>query len=141
MNNTAIMPDPRIERTYRRLTPEERCRHALIRDAVERDLPRLERRAEGDFLAIDLCGKLWHRLRERWRAEGLTLEELAQRTGIHLDDLRAIDEHPHPQPSLSDVSNVARALGLQPTADLVPIDAAEPEDGAYSPPVATTEAA
>jgi ribosome-binding protein aMBF1 (putative translation factor) len=103
----------KVERIERRLTEEERKRHAEIRAAVQREFPPKKGRrpaAPGIPAAI----------RAAREAQGLTWYALAQKAGIpNQATIRDIEQGQDVK--LSNLQAVAQALGLE--LELVPAEA------------------
>jgi ribosome-binding protein aMBF1 (putative translation factor) len=102
-----------LQRIQRRLTNEERRRHAEIRAAAERDFPpKTSRQPAAPGIATAI--------RAAREAKGLTWYALAQKAGIPNQATIRDIEQGH-DVKLSNLQAVAQALGLE--LELVPIHA------------------
>lgn len=93
------------------LTDEQRRRHDEIRRQIEAEKPALIREAlkhKAERLAIIEAFKL---LKGRREAMGLSLGDIAQRSGIDKSYLSKLENDPYPNPTLSTLMRYAEALG------------------------------
>lgn len=103
----ALLAEKNIKRIERQATPEERERHATIRQAIEQEFPS----AEGAGRAPSPPG-VPSRIREARESRGLTWHALAKLAGVPnsvvIRDIESGSDVP-----LSAVQAVAGALGLR----------------------------
>lgn len=97
----------KLNHVERRLTDEERARHALIREAVVKEFPPMQ---EAD--STPAPPGIPARIREAREAQGLTWYALAKLAGI--SNQATIRDIEHGQDvKLSDLESIAAALGLR----------------------------
>ena len=105
-----------LKRVERRLTKEERTRHAQIRTAAERDFPPKSRGRRPAAPGIPAA------IRAARQAKGLTWYALAQMAGVpNQATIRDLEQGKDVK--LSNLQAVAEALGLE--LELVPAGGAE----------------
>jgi ribosome-binding protein aMBF1 (putative translation factor) len=105
------MAENKLQRVERRLTAEQRRRHAQIRAAADKDFPR---KIVGRAAAAPGLGAAIRAARE---AQGLTWYALAQKAGVP-NQATVRDIELGKDVKVSNLQAVARALGLE--LDLVP---------------------
>jgi DNA-binding XRE family transcriptional regulator len=105
------MADVKFKRVYRKFTKEERARHEKIREQVKRDMPRLNREALVKFDQMEAAFAAMQKLKARREALGLSLGQLAERTGIDKSNLAKLEKDINANPTVETLQRIARALG------------------------------
>lgn len=98
-------------RINRPLTAEDRSRHAEIRRQVEQEKPQLTAVAlahKAELLALQDAMRALKRERE---ARGVSLSDLAARSGIDKSWLSKLENDPDANPTLNTIARIAQALG------------------------------
>jgi DNA-binding phage protein len=105
------------KRTTRRvsgnLTPEQRRRHQQIRERVEADKVRLTRDAMGRNAELIALRDAMTLLRREREVRGLSLGEVARRTGIDKSRLSKLENDPRSNPTLATLTRIAGAIGVK----------------------------
>lgn len=101
----------KIKRVYRKLTPEERERHRLIREQVERDKPRLNHEALAVKEQIEAAHAAMRILKAEREKLAMSLGKLADLTGIDKANLSRMENNINANPTLETLVRIARALG------------------------------
>ena len=106
---------PKIKNTYRKTTPEERTRHARIREDVKTYLP--EMRAEAQEIlenamktGLSLRPAILTLKRERQR-QGLSFADMKARSGIDRASACRLENSPDANPTIKTLERYAKALG------------------------------
>ena len=105
------MSRPIIKRSSRPLTSEERARVRLAYEQVEAEKDELitnARRHRYQLASLHEARKL---LREEREAQGLSLADLAERTGLTRSALCRLETAPKYNPTVMTLQKVANALG------------------------------
>ena len=99
-------------------TPEEIARHKAIRERFQREKPTLEQLVAsgeyneplpmGEYLSIRVAVSALRKARE---AAGLSLADVAEKSGIDKSALSKIETGQHPNPTVSTLCRYAHALG------------------------------
>ena len=99
-------------------TPEEQARLRAIRDKFQRERPSLKKLVEsgdapppmplGTYLEIQA---LLHRLKKEREAAGLSLADVAERTGMDRAAISRLENGHQPNPTLDTLARYAAALG------------------------------
>lgn len=107
----------RIQRD-RRLTAEEAAHYQQIAEAAEREIPEIKSRYatqgylghldEADLREVAGIARFLQAERERL---GWSLAEVAERSGVKLDDLQAFEEGRYAEPPVSLLTRYARTVG------------------------------
>ena len=107
------MSERPIQRIEGKLTDEQKRRHERIRRRVAQDRPRLDHEArvkKAELLALrDALGAL---KRER-EARGLSIGEVARRSGIDKSALAKMEKNPHANPTVTTLTRIADAIGVE----------------------------
>jgi ribosome-binding protein aMBF1 (putative translation factor) len=103
-----------------RRSPEQMAREKAIRERFQKERPSLEDLVAsgeyneplpmGEYLSIRLAVSALRKARE---AAGLSLADIAKRTGIDKSALSKIETGQHPNPTVSTLCRYAHALGKQ----------------------------
>ena len=107
------MSERDIKRVSGRLTAEQKRRHQQIREQVRLDRPRLTRDALGkkaELMALQNAMTIL--MRER-KARGLSLGDVAERTGIDKSRLSKLENDPRSNPTLATLTRIASAIGVK----------------------------
>lgn len=107
------MSEHDIKRVSGRLTAEQKRRHQQIREQVRLDRHRLTRHALGkkaELMALQNAMTIL--MRER-KARGLSLGEVAERTGIDKSRLSKLENDPRSNPTLATLTRIASAIGVK----------------------------
>jgi DNA-binding XRE family transcriptional regulator len=101
-------------------TPEEIARHKAIRERFQKEKPTLEQLVAsgeyneplpmGEYLSIRMAVSALKKARE---AAGLSLADVAEKSGIDKSALSKIETGQHPNPTVSTLCRYAHALGKQ----------------------------
>jgi ribosome-binding protein aMBF1 (putative translation factor) len=94
----------------RHRTPEARAKEEAAREDYDRQMRETGTIRTAPRSDIDLSA-LGSRLRERRRAAGLSLDDVASRSGIGRSAVAAIERGDNGNPTVSTLSRVAAALG------------------------------
>ena len=125
------------ERIFRDMnwTPEDRARHQAIREKFQRERPSLQQLVEsGDcsppiphwlYLSVRL---IVFELKKAREAAGLSLADVAERSGIDKAALRRLENGVHDNPTVETLMRYAAALGKRLTWSLQDLPA-EPARG------------
>lgn len=107
------------KRSDRRLTDEERSRMREIRAQVEQDLPELMAKGRALKAAHRQSRSILEQLKALRLAQGLSLQQMQERTGIGRAALSKLERAEHANPTLATLSRYASALGKNLAIDLV----------------------
>ena len=108
-----------FKRVNRPLTDEHRRRHQKAREEIERRKPEFDRQAKADkqgFLELAQAMKTLKRERE---ARGLSLADVAAKSGVDKANLSRLENDPYPNPTLDTLSRIAHAIGVRLTIGVV----------------------
>jgi hypothetical protein len=117
------MPKRQARRSTRRLTASELRRMDEIRKKIEEEKPELI--AKGRAIkkardeAIAQLREAFGLLRSERKAQGVSLAELKNRTGIGRSALSRLENDPETNPTITTLTRVADALGKQIVIQLV----------------------
>ena len=107
------MSEHNINRVAGRLTAEQKRRHQQIREQVQRDRLRLTRDALGKKAELTALQSAMDILRREREARGLSLGDVAERSGIDKSRLSKLENDPHSNPTLATLTRIASALGVK----------------------------
>ena len=113
------MPERKFKSLHRKMTPEEKASYQRAKAEVEAEKPELTRRAlvrKQELLELADAMRTLKRERE---ARGISLTELAQRSGIDKANLSRLENDPYPNPTLDTLSRIAHAIGVRLTIGIV----------------------
>jgi DNA-binding XRE family transcriptional regulator len=103
------------KRTTRQLSDEDRAKLRQVREQIEQEKPEIV--AKGRALkkahdaAVSQLREAFMLLRSQREAQGLSLTELRDRTGIGRSALSRLENDPEPNPTITTLIRVADALG------------------------------
>ena len=100
----------RITRS-RRLTPEEAARYKTIREQVAEELPSLIERHHERMATLDQVDELLRQLKAAREAQGLSLSDLTERTGMDRSALSKLETGRRPNPTVETLVRYAEAVG------------------------------
>lgn len=95
----------------RRLTPDEAARYRQAREQVEDELPDLIARHHQRTGGFDQLDELVAQLKAAREAQGLSLADLTQRTGMDRSALSKLETGHRPNPTLETLARYAEAVG------------------------------
>ncbi|MCC6680399.1 MAG: helix-turn-helix transcriptional regulator [Phycisphaeraceae bacterium] len=101
----------RIRRRKVTLTDEQKQRHAEIRRQVDADKQRLSREAMEVKARMDAAFAAMQLLKAEREKRGISLTELAERTGIDKGNLSRMENNRNANPTLETLHRIARAIG------------------------------
>jgi DNA-binding phage protein len=107
------MSEHDTKRVSGRLMAEQKRRHQQIREQVRLDRPRLTRDALGkkaELMALQSAMTVL--MRER-KARGLSLGDVAERSGIDKSRLSKLENDPRSNPTLATLTRIASAIGVK----------------------------
>ena len=107
------MSEDNIKRVAGRLTAEQKRRHQQIREQVQRDELRLTRDALGKEAELMALRSAMHILRREREARGLSLGDVAERSGIDKSRLSKLENDPRSNPTLATLTRIASAVGVK----------------------------
>lgn len=105
---------------HRRLTDKERARHRLIREQTEREKPAMAVRAKAKRAELDSLRQALHMLKQEREVRGLSLADVAERSGIDKSWLSKLENAPHPNPTLETLARIASAIGVRLSITMTP---------------------
>ena len=97
----------------RRLSDEERARHRRVREQVERERPMLDAHARAKKAELASLRHALRMLKREREARGLSLADVAERSGIDKSRLSKLENASHPNPTLDTLGRIAGALGVK----------------------------
>ena len=122
------------ERDHRKIdwTPADRARHKAIREKFQKERPTPEQlRASGDYvgpiphgLYLSLMAAL-HELKKARETAGLSLADVAERSGIDKAALSRLENGIHDNPTVETLMRYATALGKKLTWSLQDLASAQ----------------
>jgi DNA-binding phage protein len=106
---------PGIKHTYRKTTPEERVRHARIREDVKAHLPEMRAEAQ-EALENAMKTGLSPRpailtLKRERKRQGLSFADMKARSGIDRASACRLENSPDANPTINTLERYAKALG------------------------------
>ncbi len=104
--------EPKFRRVSGRLTDEQRQRHAVIRAQVEKDRARLSKEAWEAAAEIRQAHEAMKLLRAERESRGLTLDQIAERSGIDRSRLSKLETDLGANPTFRTVQRIAKAIGV-----------------------------
>jgi DNA-binding Xre family transcriptional regulator len=114
------------KRILRRMTDEERRRHAEVRAAIEKEKPELIALGRRLLAQSDRLRETVRILKAEREAQGLTLQELGERTGIGKANLSRLENSRNPNPTVGTLARYADALGKNLSISLDTVQHAKP---------------
>lgn len=101
----------KIRRRTVTLTDEQKARHAEIRRQIEADRPRGDREALLVKAQMEAAYAAMQMLKAEREKRGITLTELAERTGIDKGNLSRMENNINANPTLETLTRIAKAIG------------------------------
>jgi DNA-binding Xre family transcriptional regulator len=101
----------RIRRIYRRMTAKELEEHKKIRELIEKEKPEIVAMGRRLLAQADRLRETVRRLKAEREAQGITLQELGERTGIGKANLSRLENSRNPNPTVGTLARYAEALG------------------------------
>ena len=105
---------------HRRLTDEERERHHRVREQVERERSATEVRARAKKAELESLREALRMLKREREARGLSLADVAERSGIDKSRLSKLENAAYPNPTLDTLARIASAIGVKLTIGMTP---------------------
>ena len=99
------------KRIFRPMTDEERRRHADVRAAIDKEKPELIALGRRLLAQSDRLRETVRILKAEREAQGLTLQQLGDRTGIGKANLSRLENSRNPNPTVGTLARYADALG------------------------------
>src|SRR5262245_50829309 len=120
-------PSHRIHRP-RRQTPEEQATEQAIRERFQRDKPTLQDLIDnGDAAQVHAMGEYWEvrktfaALKSLREQQGLSLTDMAERTGMDRAMISRLENGQIDNPTLATVGRYAKALGKRVVVNFVSV--------------------
>jgi ribosome-binding protein aMBF1 (putative translation factor) len=107
------MSEHKIQRVSGQLTGEQRARHRQIREHVRRDKPHLTRDALGKKAELTALEDAMAILVRERKARGLSLGDVAERSGIDKSRMSKLETDPRSNPTLATLTRIAFAIGVK----------------------------
>lgn len=101
------------KRSRKKLTPEQLAKVERDRELLEQELPELMAKGQAIFARHERLLETLHALKAERLAQGVSLAEMARRTGIAKASLSRLENAKHPNPTVSTLDRIAQALGKQ----------------------------
>jgi DNA-binding XRE family transcriptional regulator len=95
----------------RHLTPEEAAKYRKIRQQVDEELPELLARHESRMAALDELQEVLRQLKAAREAQGLSLADLTELTGMDRSALSKLETGQRPNPTVETLVRYAAAVG------------------------------
>lgn len=102
----------------RRLTPEEAAKYKVIREQVAEELPDLITRHHARMATLDQLHELLLQLKAAREAQGLSLADLTELTGMDRSALSKLETGKRPNPTVETLVRYAEAVGKRLTVSL-----------------------
>ncbi len=102
-----------FERVNRPLTAEQRTRHEKIRAEIDRNKPQFNREAKALKQELLEVAQAMKALKRERKARGLSLTDIAEKSGIDKANLSRLENDPYPNPTLETLSRIAHAIGVR----------------------------
>ncbi len=115
------MTKKKFQSVRRKLSPSEKERFERGKKAAAAERSALETRARTRSSELAELRNALQLLKGAREAAGLSLAEVARRSGIDKSRLSKLESDPHPNPTLGTLSRIAEAVGVKLT---IRIDAA-----------------
>lgn len=95
----------------RKLTAEEAAKYKALRQAIEKDKPAIQKEAREMVAELQELAGVFAELRRMREAQGLSLADIAERTGIDRSSLSKFENGLRQNFTLDTVLRYARAVG------------------------------
>lgn len=102
-----------MKRVSGKLTAEQKTRHRRILEEVRREERRLTREALGKKAELTALRDAMAVLKLEREARGLSLADVAERSGIDRSRLSRLENDPRSNPTLATLTRVAGAIGVK----------------------------
>jgi cytoskeletal protein RodZ len=93
------------------MTAKELREHKQIRELIEKEKPEIMAMAKRVLAQAERLRETVRRLKAEREAQGLTLQELGERTGIGKANLSRLENSRNPNPTVGTLARYAEALG------------------------------
>jgi len=110
---TKRLIERQFKSTKKELSPELRERFAEGRRWASDHRSELEQRARERKVELQALGSVVKQLRQARLDRGLSLADVAARSGMDRSQLSRLENDPHPNPTLSTLSRLASAIGVE----------------------------
>lgn len=107
------MAEKTVRRVKGKLTEAQKRRHRAIREQVGRDKPRLARKALTKKAERIALRDAMLSLKTQREARGLSLGDVADRSGIDKSRLSKLENDPDANPTLTTLTRIADAIGVK----------------------------
>jgi DNA-binding phage protein len=97
----------------RAFTAEEKARFVSAREQAEQDRPRLAREALAKKAELVALHDAMMALKREREARGLSLADVAERSGIDKSRLSKLESDPRSNPTLATLTRIADAIGVR----------------------------
>ena len=104
----------------RRLTPEEAATYRDVRKQIEAELPDLIARHHARTFALKNVEGLLAELKAMREAQGLSLTDVMERTGMDRSAISRLESGQRPNPTIDTLIRYAEALGTHVQVTLAP---------------------
>jgi ribosome-binding protein aMBF1 (putative translation factor) len=94
-----------------RLTSEEAARYKAVREQVDQELPQLVARHHERMASLDQLSELLQQLKSAREAQGLSLADLTERTGMDRSALSKLETGQRANPTIETLVRYAEAVG------------------------------
>lgn len=101
------------KRIYRDFTPAEQARMDKLRADAEKDRPEIEAFLQALATAHNTSKKVISQLKAERERQGLSLEDVRERTGIARAAISTLENSESPNPTIKTLQRYAMALGLK----------------------------
>jgi DNA-binding XRE family transcriptional regulator len=99
------------KRIVRKTTLEERKRHREVREQIAEELPELKRKGRQAKAAHEALRDAMQALKQEREAQGLSLADIRDRTGIERSTLSRLENDETANPTISTLMRYAEAVG------------------------------
>lgn len=107
------MSERSVKRVTGKLSEAQRRRHDRIRERVERDRPQLEHQAQAKKAELVALRDAMTMLKQQREARGMSLGDVADRSGIDKSRLSKLENEPQANPTLTTLTRIAEAIGVR----------------------------
>jgi len=95
----------------RRLTPEEAAKYKTVREQIAQELPELIARHHDRMEAKELLERVFGELKSEREKQGMSLADVAERTGMDSSALSKLETGQRPNPTIETLARYAQAVG------------------------------
>ena len=107
------MAERSIKRVKGHLTAEQKRRHQRIRKQVERNKAQLTREAMAKKAELIALHEAMVALKHEREMRGLSLGDVAERSGIDKSRLSKLENDAHANPTMATLTRIADAIGVR----------------------------